>query len=67
MMDKYYCVSDKEPESAGEYRVMRRAIGNRPDFEDRCFFDRSDGRPRWRNRQGKVIVSVVGWYGPEQN
>ena len=45
------------PEKAGVYRVMRRAIGGRPDYEDKCTF----AQGLWRNRTGTVLNSVVKW------
>lgn len=50
-------IKDRQPEKAGVYRVMRRGIGGRPDYEDQCSY----AQGLWRNRQGTVINSVTAW------
>ena len=58
-------VNDRLPERDGEYRVMRRAIGKRPEYEDVCRFirNRSDrDETYWTNRNRVVISSVTRWW-----
>ena len=60
-------VKERQPVKAGEYKVMRRGIGNRPNYEDVCKYHEPvttkymeiDGY--WTNRVGKVIGSVESW------
>ena len=63
-------VRDRLPESSGKYKVIRRAIGNRPDYEDECSLIRSmdtvSGYAHWLNRQGKVITTVVKWWEEDE-
>ena len=56
---RWHWCGDKLPEKAGEYYVTRRAMGNRPHYNDWCVFEPETGR--WKNRRGTVITTVVNW------
>ena len=58
-------VKDRLPEKNGEYIVMRRAIGKRPDYEDMCKFVRNKDDAQetyWTNVKNVVINSVTAWW-----
>ena len=60
-------VKERQPVKAGEYKVMRRGIGNRPNYEDICKWNEPvhirdfEIQGYWTNRVGKVIGSVESW------
>lgn len=61
-------VSERLPERQGDYRVMRRAFGGRPEYEDICHWvmpeiyrpDQPAGY--WANRTWVVINTVTKWW-----
>ena len=51
-----------------KFRVMRRGLRRRPDYEDLCTWNPpTTWRPKgyWTNRTGMVISSVVSWWNEE--
>lgn len=61
-MGKFYKAAEKDPPADGEYRVIRRGLRGRPEYEDLCRFERGqNGQPFWMNKQGMRISTVVWW------
>lgn len=61
-----YC-GDRQPPVWGEYRVLRKGIGNRPAYEDHCKWtppiNASEGY--WINRKSTIIRTVIAWWEEE--
>ena len=57
--------SRRQPAEGGVYRVVRRAMGNRPHYNDWCVWDPEIGK--WRNRRGTVITTVEWWQDGAEN
>ena len=60
---RWHWCSEQLPEAAGEYYVVRRAMGGRPHYNDWCIYEPGEnGQPgRWKNRRGTVISTVESW------
>lgn len=55
---------ERQPERWGEYRVLRRGLGRRPAYEDRCKWsppvNASPGY--WINSKSTIITTVIAWW-----
>lgn len=58
-----YC-TDRQPPAWGEYRVLRRGIGRRPPYEDRCRWSPpiNASRGYWINGKSTIISTVIAWW-----
>lgn len=60
-------VEDRQPPAGGEYRVKRRGLGHRPDYEDTCRWSApvNASRGYWINSRSTIISTVLAWWEDE--
>jgi hypothetical protein len=56
--------AERQPEQGGEYLVIRRGLGKRKKYEDRCKWTPpiNASRGYWINQKSSIITTVVCWW-----